>query len=432
MALVFGFAGCETDGGDDDGGSFDTALVGKWVKDGNTSVSIEIESATSFKFAGNAMTGYTLSTSGGVLTVTEDASGTVFGTGNYSISGSTLTWSSPSNNLASYLPAGTYTKQSGSAGTGGGTDTANHGFTNIENVYASWSSGSYNGAFELDGTNFKKWTVTEHYDETPNTEGTYAINTGTGKITLTYTKYRGSPTSYLSPDTLSYSASGDTVTIGISSSGTSTYTYTKVSAATGSGFDVKAVESSTETTATLTILTEKAATGLTAADISLSNNFTNAYSAKALSVPTKGGLTEVSGSGGHAWRLGVTPADMGYIMVGITNSNVDTGTELAAIYKPGATIPYAVYPDTYSNSSTTTKLTIDLFKGMEGLTASDITITNGTGSATKGSTLTDKYPSLGHEDWELPITTTAAGTITVKVTKSGIDSAEHTVTIHKK
>ncbi|GAB6391841.1 MAG: S (surface)-layer proteins [Treponematales bacterium] len=313
---------------------------------------------------------------------------------------------------------------------GGGYDTANHGFTNIANVYASWDDGSYNGAIELDGTNFKQWGLGTHYDETPYYEGTYTISGS--EITLNITKYLGS-TSSLGAKRYSYSsADANTVTIGVSAlptSSTSAYTYTKVSAATGSGLHVNAVESSSKATATLTILTEKAAAGLTAADISLSNDLPSNWEA-ALSVPTKGGLTEVAGSGGHAWRLGVTPTDMGYIKVGVTNDNVTTTAANAAIYKPGATVPYAVYPDTYSNSSTTTKLTLDLFADVEGLTAGDITLTNGTGSATKGA-LTNPY-TYSFDTWYLAITTTAAGTITVKVTKSGVDSADHTVTIHKK
>ncbi|GAB6392154.1 MAG: hypothetical protein MdMp014T_1527 [Treponematales bacterium] len=117
---------------------------------------------------------------------------------------------------------------------------------------------------------------------------------------------------------------------------------------------------------------------------------------------------------------------MGYIKVGVVNANVTTTEANAAIYKPGAAVPYTVYPDTYSNDSTTTKLTLGLFADVEGLTAGDITLTNGTGSATKGA-LTNPY-TYSFDTWYLAITTTAAGTITVKVAKSGVDPAEHTVT----
>jgi hypothetical protein len=108
---------------------------------------------------------------------------------------------------------------------------------------------------------------------------------------------------------------------------------------------------------------------------------------------------------------------MGWIRVGITNSNVDTGTELAAIYKPGAAVPYIV-----DVSSGKTKLEFEFFKGVEGLTLADFTIVSG---ATKGSTVTDATTS--HKNWALD-SSGATSPIKVKITKSGVDPAEHTVT----
>jgi hypothetical protein len=111
MALVFGFAARDSDG-DDGGSSFDTALVGKWVKVGS-GYEISITSATDFKMNGTAMTGYSLSTSGGVLTVT--LAGTEYGTVTYSINSSSestlMTLSSPSSALVVLFSASTYIKQ---------------------------------------------------------------------------------------------------------------------------------------------------------------------------------------------------------------------------------------------------------------------------------------------------------------------------------
>ncbi|GAB6391300.1 MAG: hypothetical protein MdMp014T_0673 [Treponematales bacterium] len=303
-------------------------------------------------------------------------------------------------------------------GTSGGTDTANHGFTNIANVYASWSSGSYQGAIEVDGTNFKKWGLGTHYDETPDYEGTYTISGS--EITLNITKFLGYSSS-LGAKRYSYSsADANTVTIGVSelpTTSTSTYTYTKVSAATGSGLHVKAVESSSKATATLGILTEKAATGLTAADISLSNDFTSTILVKALSAPAKGDLTEVAGSGGHAWRLGVTPHRHG----------VHQGWRCQRQcynYRGKRGYLQARRRGSLSCdvSSGKTKLEFEFFKGVEGLTVADFTIVSG---ATKGSTVTDATTS--HKNWALD-SSGATSPIKVKITKSGVDPAEHTVT----
>jgi hypothetical protein len=291
---------------------------------------------------------------------------------------------------------------------GGGTDTTNYGFTNIENVYAYWSIVGYSEAYELDESaspmTFKHWS-TAHYDLKPDHTGTFTVSGSNA----TFTPSSGSA------KTLSYSKSGDTVTIGAWYGGSAS-AYTKVTAGTGKGFTVDNVNGgSSEATSTLTIITQSAATGLTASGIDFTNTASSSLQ-MALSVPAKGTLTEVTGSQGHVWRLGVTPTDMGWIRVGITNSNVDTGTKSAAIYKPGATIPYAV-----NLNSAKTTLSLGFFAGVEGLATGDITLTGAT-----AGTLTDRYPSLGHKTWELSVSG-ATSPVTVKVTKSGVDPAVHTV-----
>jgi titin len=88
----------------------------------------------------------------------------------------------------------------------------------------------------------------------------------------------------------------------------------------------------------------------------------------------------------------------------------------------GSDITYSV---SATGSPATTALSFSFSSSVSGLTASNITITNGTGSATKGS-LTGSGTS-----WSLGITTSTAGTISVSINKSGISSSPKTVTLVK-
>jgi len=77
-----------------------------------------------------------------------------------------------------------------------------------------------------------------------------------------------------------------------------------------------------------------------------------------------------------------------------------------------------------SNSGTnTTGINFMFNAAVSGLTANDITITNGDGSATKG-TLTGSGKL-----WQLKVTVTKTGNISVKITKSGIESGTKTLKV---
>ncbi|GAB6390959.1 MAG: hypothetical protein MdMp014T_0332 [Treponematales bacterium] len=291
-----------------------------------------------------------------------------------------------------------------------------------------WGSLGYLGAYEfVDATTYKKWTSSDFPGlDTPYYSGTYTKS----DTTITFT-----PTStYSSAETLKYKVEGDTLKLwkntGEDEDDADPYVWATAPHALPLDFEVKqrGGSSSLDTTG-FAILFQHDVGDLTANEVTFEKR-TGDDLANALALPEKGAVTKTNA---RVYTLAVTPAGMGYLRLKLNKANVTSSTKTTHVYNPTAsTITYGVKPDTYSNSSTTTKLTISLFKGMTGLTTDDITITNGTGSATKGSTLTDKYPSLGYADWELPITTVAAGTITVKITKSGIDSAEHTVTVYKK
>ncbi|GHV86498.1 hypothetical protein AGMMS50230_21060 [Spirochaetia bacterium] len=74
-----------------------------------------------------------------------------------------------------------------------------------------------------------------------------------------------------------------------------------------------------------------------------------------------------------------------------------------------------------NTSDPTNKLTFDFSDTVDGLTASDITLTSGTGSVTTGTL----------SGTELPVTVTNGGTITVKITKDGVESTPKTVKVFK-
>jgi hypothetical protein len=85
------------------------------------------------------------------------------------------------------------------------------------------------------------------------------------------------------------------------------------------------------------------------------------------------------------------------------------------------------YTATANGSSTSNTTAIELYfsASFTGLTADDITITNGTGSATKGA-----LTGYGTQ-WFLAVTNVTAGNITVRINKTGIESENKTVTVYK-
>ena len=72
-----------------------------------------------------------------------------------------------------------------------------------------------------------------------------------------------------------------------------------------------------------------------------------------------------------------------------------------------------------------TRITFTFSKAVSGLTANDITLTDGTGTAAKGTLLGSGTSYI------LNITVTTAGTISVKVTKDGVSVAAQDVTVHQ-
>jgi len=108
-----------------------------------------------------------------------------------------------------------------------------------------------------------------------------------------------------------------------------------------------------------------------------------------------------------------------------TDNSKDNGTDNNNTNEPDPDITYTVIADGTADTVTTTQLTFTFNAAVSGLTATDITITAGTGSASKG-TLTGSDTS-----WSLGVTDVAAGTVKVKITKDGIESGEKNVTVNE-
>jgi hypothetical protein len=83
------------------------------------------------------------------------------------------------------------------------------------------------------------------------------------------------------------------------------------------------------------------------------------------------------------------------------------------------------YSVTASGSPDTTALNFTFNSAVSSLDSSNITITGGSGSATKGAL------SGSGTNWSLSVTTSTAGTVSVSINKSGIESGSKTVTLVK-
>jgi hypothetical protein len=148
---------------------------------------------------------------------------------------------------------------------------------------------------------------------------------------------------------------------------------------------------------------------------------------------TKGTLT----GSGSSWTLGITVITAGTVKVKITKSGIESETKTVTVSKGSSggggdntsTITYTAEPDTLDDE--TTGIWFFFSATVSGLTASDIMVTNGTGSVTKGWLILNSTDTTGGTIWVLNITVITAGNITVKITKNGIESGTKTVTVSK-
>jgi hypothetical protein len=101
---------------------------------------------------------------------------------------------------------------------------------------------------------------------------------------------------------------------------------------------------------------------------------------------------------------------------------VSNSREWTKVVESGSDITYTAAAD---NTTNTTKINFTFNKAVTGLTAGEISITNGTGNVTKGSI------SGSGTSWSIGVTVNTAGNVTVKINKAGIESENKTVQVYK-
>ena len=132
---------------------------------------------------------------------------------------------------------------------------------------------------------------------------------------------------------------------------------------------------------------------------------------------------------GTVLTISITVTKSEYATVIINKSGIEHGPKQVMVYKKGSAPPagYSVAANGNSDTVTSAQLTFAFNKAVTGLTIDDITITNGTGSASGGTPL-----SGSGTDWILPINVTKQGNITVKINREGITDAEKIVAVYRK
>jgi len=94
--------------------------------------------------------------------------------------------------------------------------------------------------------------------------------------------------------------------------------------------------------------------------------------------------------------------------------------------KPGGDITWTASANGTADTESSTIITLTFSAAITGLTADNITLTDGTGSAAKVSLLGSGAGYI------LNITVTTAGTVSINVTKNGVSADAQDVTVHKK
>ena len=131
---------------------------------------------------------------------------------------------------------------------------------------------------------------------------------------------------------------------------------------------------------------------------------------------------------GNDWDIPITVANPGTASVTITRKGIEAGPKYVTVYKAGAATPatWQAVANGAAGDVTTTQITITFDKTVPSLSADNITITNGPGSAEKGSLYgSDKTFLLG-------VFVSAQGTVSVKITKDGIDANAQLVPVYYK
>jgi hypothetical protein len=124
------------------------------------------------------------------------------------------------------------------------------------------------------------------------------------------------------------------------------------------------------------------------------------------------------------WTLGITVNTAGNVKVKINKTGIEDTEKNVAVYKTDQVVVISWEAEA-DDTANTTALVFAFNAGVTGLSADSITITNDTGSVTKG-TLDGSGAA-----WTLGITVNTAGNIKVAITSEGIEDTERTIAVYK-
>jgi hypothetical protein len=122
--------------------------------------------------------------------------------------------------------------------------------------------------------------------------------------------------------------------------------------------------------------------------------------------------------------LSILALVFGLVLAGCADPNKNIGTD-PAVNPPAGDITYTALQSGGTNGTVTSTGIAFTFSRDTALAAEDITLTDGTGKAAKGGL------SGGGKNWTLAVTVETAGSVTVKITRKGIENGEKTVTLFK-
>ena len=125
------------------------------------------------------------------------------------------------------------------------------------------------------------------------------------------------------------------------------------------------------------------------------------------------------------WRMPTTPAAFGLALaLVLSGCPTDAGEPTYPTDPGGSGTPGNITWNAVANdSATTTAIDFGFETAVAGLTAGDITIAPGTGSATRGALIGSGI------SWSLAITTTSPGTVYVSINRAGIASGPQQVEV---
>jgi methionine-rich copper-binding protein CopC len=137
--------------------------------------------------------------------------------------------------------------------------------------------------------------------------------------------------------------------------------------------------------------------------------------------------TQELSSSGNVWTVPVTVTHTDLAKVTVNKDGVEGGEKSVLVYKQGEAqaITWTAVADGTEGTANSTKITITFSEDVDDLDEDDITLTDDNGSATKGI-LTGSGTT-----WELAITVTTPGFVTVAITKTGISATPQDVEVHK-